>query len=44
MSAVIAKNAISPVSASSTTATIFVACTSKPTQDLAFAMAGSSNM
>ena len=35
---------LSPVSASSTAATIFVACTSKPTQDLAFAMAGSSNM
>src|ERR1035441_2542065 len=33
-----------PVSASKTTATIFVACTSKPTRVLAFAMAGSSNM
>jgi hypothetical protein len=43
-SAVIAKNLSSPVSASSTAATIFVACTSKPTRDLAFAMAGSSNM
>ncbi len=32
----------SPLSASSTAATIFVACTSKPTRDLAFAMAGSS--
>jgi hypothetical protein len=31
-----------PVSASSTAATIFVACTSKPTRRLAFAMAGSS--
>src|SRR5450755_2642890 len=33
-----------PVSASRTAATIFVACTSKPTRLLAFAMAGSSNM
>ncbi len=32
----------SPLSASSTAATIFVACTSKPTRVLAFAMAGSS--
>jgi hypothetical protein len=32
----------SPVSASSTAATIFAACTSKPTRVLAFAMAGSS--
>src|SRR5665213_91694 len=32
----------SPVSASSTTATIFAACTSKPTRVLAFVMAGSS--
>ena len=31
-----------PVSASKTAATIFVACTSRPTRDLAFAMAGSS--
>ena len=33
-----------PVSASRTAATIFVACTSRPTRLLAFAMAGSSNM
>src|SRR3954469_16019944 len=36
------KNCSSPLSASSTAATIFVACTSRPTRVLAFAMAGSS--
>src|SRR4051794_15285940 len=36
------KNCSSPLSASSTAATIFVACTSRPTRVLAFDMAGSS--
>ena len=38
----IANDFTSPVSTSSTAATIFAACTSKPTRVLAFAMAGSS--
>ena len=41
ISAVIEKNASSPVSTSNTAATTFVACTSRPTRVLAFAMAGS---
>src|SRR5207248_5396062 len=40
-SPVIANAFNSPVSASSTAATIFAACTSRPTRVLAFAMAGS---
>jgi hypothetical protein len=43
MSPPIPKNASSPVSASRTAATISLACTSRPTRLLAFAMAGSSS-